>query len=109
MVSLSSSSFVSGDGSVSGLQNLLRRFHPRHVGVVEDGEPVRLERKGLFERLAERLRRLVRQAVDQINVHRVKPVSAHPLDHLPGHLEGLDAVHRLLHRGRCPAPPSRRG
>jgi len=41
----------------------------------------------------------MRQAIDQVEIHGVKPDFPHPLDDLPGHLERLDAMHGFLHHG----------
>ena len=79
------------------LQDFLRRLDPRHVRVAEHGEPVGLHLQHGVERFVERLRRLVRQAVDEVEVDRAVAQLAHPIHRLLRHLARLDAVDGLLH------------
>ena len=78
------------------LQNFLGGFDPRHVRVAEDSEPVRFHFQHGVERFVERLRRLVRQAVDEVEVDRAVTQFAHPVHRLLRHLARLDAMDGLL-------------
>ena len=64
--------------------------------VAEDGEPVGLHFENDVQCLAEGFRRLVWQAVDQVEVDRSEAEFAHPVHRLLGHLARLDAVDSLL-------------
>ena len=79
------------------LQDFLRGLDPRHVRVAEHRQPVGLHFQHDIERFVERLRRLVRQAVNQVEVDRAVTQFAHPIHRLLRHFARLDAVNGLLH------------
>ena len=79
------------------LENFLRWLDPRNVRVAEHGEAVGLHFQNGVERFVERLRRLERQAVNQIQIDRAEAEFAHPVHRLLRHLARLDAMDRLLH------------
>ena len=59
------------------------------------------------ERAREAFQRLLRQAVDQVDVDRAEAVRAAGIDHRARFLDALDAVDRRLHR--ADRNPARRG
>ena len=87
----------------------------RQVRVAVDGEPVGARGDHRVERLRESVRRLLRQAVDQVDVDRAQAVAAAGLDDRERFLDRLHAVHRRLHRRveildaqACPVEADRR-
>jgi hypothetical protein len=66
------------------------------MGVSEKRDPVRRKRKHLLYGLIDGLAGLMRQAVKHIAVDRPDAACAYLLDDIPGLLEGLLAVDRLL-------------
>ena len=89
--------FRRGRGQNFLLQNFLCGLDPRDVRVAEHGEPVGRHLEHGVERVIERRNGLVRQAVDEVEVHGAKAKFAHPVERLLRHRLGLDAVDRLLH------------
>jgi hypothetical protein len=77
-------------------QDVLVLLHPRHVGVRVDGEPVGADFQHAVDRRGERRGRLVRKAVDEVEVDARKSEGARVLDEAPRGLVGLDSVDRLL-------------
>ena len=67
--------------------------------VAEHGEPVGLHLQHGVERFVERRGRLVRQAVDEVEIDRAVAEFAHPIHRLLRHLARLDAMNGLLHLG----------
>jgi len=66
------------------------------VGIAEHREPVRRHLDHRLQRLRKALRRLVRQAVDQVQVNRTEADAPRLIEHGFGHGPGLDAVDRFL-------------
>ena len=82
---------------VLGMNQLLVRFHPGDMGVVEDRDPVGPKRNDLAYRRLKRGKRLEREAVDQVAVDAGEPGLPCPVIHLSRHRLRLHPVHRLLH------------
>ena len=81
------------------LEHALVLLHPRDVRVGVDGEAVRPDLEDAVDRRREALGRLVRQAVDEVDVDAREPQRARRADEVPRGLEGLDAVDRGLDLG----------
>ena len=77
-------------------QPLLLR-HPRHVRITEQRDSVGPHLHALPDRSLERLDRLVRQTVDQVEIDTTDPGASQSLDRAPHHVWRLDAVDRGLH------------
>ena len=69
------------------------------MGVAEEGDAVRAKSDDLINGVGEAFGRLVRQAIDQVDVNAVKAKLACGDEQIAGHFEWLDAVNRLLHFG----------
>src|SRR5260221_14721682 len=66
------------------------------MGVIEHGKPVWFERERFVQSFGESHGRLVGEAVNQINIDRLKTELPHPFHRLRGHCKWLDAMDRLL-------------
>ncbi len=73
------------------------RFHPRHVGVAEQGDPVGRQREHLADGLPDAVLRLPRQAVDQVDVDLAYTRRPQARDDVVGLFEGLFAIDCFLH------------
>ena len=69
------------------------------MGVVEDRQPVRIERVGELQCLFEALEGLVGESVDEVGVDTVDPIAACQVDGGFCQLVGLDTVDLLLDFG----------
>ena len=85
-----------GEGAVA-FEDALGGLEPGHVGVAEDGEAVGPEGDDVVEGAREGLRRLVGQAVDQIDAEGGVAGVAQHREGRAGLLEGLHAVDGELH------------
>ena len=74
-------------------------FKPRHMGIVENGKSVRIQRSCQLQSLFECFKRLKRQTVNQIDIDRCYTVFACKIDCCFGDFIGLDTVYRFLYFG----------
>ena len=85
-------------GKMCGERALLL-LEPGHVGVAEKRDAVGLQLQDLIDRVAEALRRLIRQAVDQVHVDAVEFQARAPPSKVARQFERLNAVDGRLHFG----------
>ena len=74
-------------------------LHPRHVGIAEQGDALRLERHGAVYGVQQSVQGLIGQAVNQIHVDFGNVEPAQPVDGLGGDFIGLDAIDGFLNLG----------
>ena len=79
------------------VEDPLGGLEPGHVRVAEDRQPVGRQGEDVVDRPGERLGRLQRQPVDQVDVDRIESRVAEPGDGADVELVRLPAVHRELH------------
>ena len=72
------------------------RFHPRHIGKVENRNPLRGNVCNFIQRPLESFRRLQRQAVDKIYIDAFDPKFTGPCNDSFGQFLRLDAIDCLL-------------
>ena len=80
-----------------GIDVALRLEDLRHMRVAVDCEPVGTRRNNRIQRTPESLQRLVRQAIDEIDVDRAESRFAACFDNAECLLDALEAVDGLLH------------
>ena len=86
-------------GQVVGVDPPLGHEAFRQVRVVEHRQAVRLQADDFFHGARKVQRRLLGQAVDQVDIDRAKLQGARCIDHGAGFLQALQAVDRPLHLG----------
>ena len=80
-------------------ERALLLLEPRDVSVAEERDTVRTEPDNLIHGVGEAVRRLVRQAVNQIHVDALETETARAEEQVARHFVGLQAMHRFLHVG----------
>ena len=74
-------------------------LEPGHVRVAEEGDAIGREFENLVHGVGEAVRRLVGQAVDQIDIDAVEAELAGGEEQIAGHFERLNAMDGFLHIG----------